>query len=132
MELLTKAVRTAEETTGYIGEDEVDIAEHRLEVDKTTELINALAKQQHLALQARYSMFKSGASKVSTRQTYEVYEGLCHKQGYRPLTQRRFCDMISFLDLYGIINARVISMGRYGKTREIRNSLLKRSPRRLI
>ena len=31
--------------------------------------------------------------------------------------------MISFLDLYGLINARVVSMGRYGKTREIRNSL---------
>jgi len=31
--------------------------------------------------------------------------------------------MISFLDLYGLINARVISMGRYGKTREIMGSL---------
>ena len=41
----------------------------------------------------------------------------------RPLTQRRFCDMISFLDLYGLINARVVSMGRYGKTREIMGSL---------
>jgi len=40
-----------------------------------------------------------------------------------PLTQRRFCDMISFLDLYGLINARVVSMGRYGKTREIMGSL---------
>jgi cell division control protein 6 len=31
--------------------------------------------------------------------------------------------MISFLDLYGLINARVISHGRYGKTREISGSL---------
>jgi cell division control protein 6 len=31
--------------------------------------------------------------------------------------------MISFLDLYGLINARVVSMGRYGKTREITGSL---------
>ena len=37
--------------------------------------------------------------------------------------QRRFSDMISFLDLYGLINARVVSMGRYGKTREIARSL---------
>jgi len=41
----------------------------------------------------------------------------------RPLTYRGFYDMISFLDLYGLINARVISMGRYGKTREIMGSL---------
>jgi hypothetical protein len=32
-------------TTGYLGENEVDIAEHRLEVDKTTELINAFLMQ---------------------------------------------------------------------------------------
>jgi Cdc6-like AAA superfamily ATPase len=38
-------------------------------------------------------------------------------------TQRRFCDMVGFLDLYGLINARTVSLGRYGKTREITSSL---------
>ena len=123
VELLTKSVRVAEETTGYLGEEEVDIAEHRLEVDKSTELINALATQQRLALQSCYLLFKNRTRKVSTGQAYEVYQNICHKQGYRPLTQRRFCDMISFLDLYGLINARVVSRGRYGKTREIMSSL---------
>jgi cell division control protein 6 len=51
VELLAKAVRVAEETSGHLGEMEVDIAESRLEVDKTIELINALATQQRLALQ---------------------------------------------------------------------------------
>ena len=123
VELLTKSVKVAEETTGYLGQNEVDIAEHRLEVDKTTELINALATQQRLALQACYYLFQSGKNKVSTGQAYEVYKVLCHKQKCQSLTQRRFCDMVSFLDLYGLINARVVLMGRYGKTREIRNSL---------
>jgi cell division control protein 6 len=123
VELLTTAVRIAEDTTGYLGQNEVDIAEHQLELDKTTELINALATQQRLALKACYGLFKTGNSKVSTGQAYEVYKHLCQKQKYQSLTQRRFCDMISFLDLYGLINARVVSMGRYGKTREIRNSL---------
>ena len=31
--------------------------------------------------------------------------------------------MISFLDLYGLINARTVSRGRYGKTREISAAL---------
>jgi cell division control protein 6 len=123
VELLTKAVRVAEETTGYLSVKEVDIAEQRLEVDKTTELINTLATQQRLALQSCYLLFKNDAKKVSTGQAYEVYQNICHKKKYRPLTQRRFCDMISFLDLYGLINARVISRGRYGKTREIMSSL---------
>jgi cell division control protein 6 len=123
VELLTKAVRVAEETTGYLGQEEVDIAEYRLEVDKTSELINSLATHQSLALKACYCILNVGNSKASTGQAYEGYKKLCQKNVYRPLTQRRFCDMISFLDLYGLINARVVSMGRYGKTREIRNSL---------
>ena len=123
VELLAKAVRIAEETSGYLGEKEVDIAEHRLEVDKSAELINVLATQQRIALQACYSLFKKGTTKVTTGQAYEVYKTICNNQKYRPLSQRRFCDIISFLDLYGLINARVVSMGRYGKTREIMNSL---------
>ena len=35
------------------------------------------------------------------------------------MTQRRVADLISELDMLGIITARVISKGRYGRTREI-------------
>jgi len=60
---------------------------------------------------------------ANTGQAYGVYQEICSRQGYQPLTQRRFSDMISFLDLYGLINARLVSMGRYGKTREIMGAL---------
>ena len=39
--------------------------------------------------------------------------------GTKPLTQRRVGDIIAELDMSGIINARVISKGRYGRTRRI-------------
>ena len=123
VELLAKAAKVAEESSGYLREKEVDVAETQLEIDKTTELINTLARQQQLALQACYASLRYRTRKVSTGQAYEVYEKFCNEQGDRPLTQRRFCDMISFLDLYGLINARVVSRGRYGKTREIMSSL---------
>ena len=42
-----------------------------------------------------------------------------------PLTQRRVSDLIAELDMLGIINAKVISRGRYGRTREIRILLAK-------
>jgi cell division control protein 6 len=35
------------------------------------------------------------------------------------LTQRRISDIIAELDMLGMINAKVISKGRYGRTREI-------------
>ena len=72
VELLAKAVRVAEETTGYLGEKEVDIVEHRLEVDKSAELINALAKQQRLALRACYAILMRGTKKASSGHAYEA------------------------------------------------------------
>jgi len=44
---------------------------------------------------------------------------VCSKTGLKPLTQRRVSDIIAELDMFGIINAKVISKGRYGRTREI-------------
>jgi len=43
IELLVKAVKAAEESSGFLGEKEVDQADSMLEVDKTEELIRALA-----------------------------------------------------------------------------------------
>jgi archaeal cell division control protein 6 len=123
VELLAKAVEVAEKKSGHLTEKEVDIAEELLEVDKSLELIKALATQQRIALQGCYSLFRNGKKKISTGQAYEVYKNYCCRTGFRPIAQRRFCDIISFLDLYGLIDARVVSRGRYGKTREIRGSL---------
>jgi archaeal cell division control protein 6 len=124
VELLAKAVNVSEETTGYLGVNEVDIAEANLEIDKTTVLINTLAVHQKLALQScYYNLIKQKIKKVTTGQAYEIYKKLSIKMQNKALSQRRFSDMLSFLDLYGLINARVVSHGRYGKTREIMSSL---------
>jgi len=123
VELLAKAVAVAEETSGRLTEREVDVAERRLEVDKTVSLIRALATQQKLALRGCYSALSKENKRVSTGQAYEAYRAICDKEQVRPLTQRRFSDIIGFLDLYGLINARVVSKGRYGSTREISSSL---------
>lgn len=92
----------------------------------------SLSYLKRLALQASYRLLSKGASKVSTSQSYEAYQSLCQEQKTRSLTQRRFCDMVGFLDLYGLINARIVSLGRYGKTREIMSSLPERVVKRLV
>jgi len=119
VELLVKSVKIAEETTGHLGLDEVDQADSLLEVDKTDELIGSLAPQQRLALAACYRGLKSQKGKLTTGHAYRIYSDACLQKGNRALTQRRFSDMVSFLDLYGLVNARVTSKGRYGKTREL-------------
>ena len=123
VELLAKAVKEAEKASGRLTENEVDIAEYQLEVDKTEQLIKALAKQQQFVLHACYSLFLNDSYKITTGQAYEIYKTACSDARLHPLTQRRFSDILSALDLYGLINARVISRGRYGSTREIYSAL---------
>ena len=131
VELLAKAVRVAEDGEGRLTEKEVDLAADMLEIDKTESLIRALATQQHLALKACYLAISPRGRKTNTGYAYQVYRKVCTKEAVRPLTQRRFSDMISFLDLYGLVNARVVSKGRYGNTREISSSLPPEVMRRL-
>ena len=128
VELLAKAVKEAEKTSGRLTVKEVDIAERQLEVDKTEQLIKALAKQQQFVLHACYTLLLRSSHKITTGQAYEIYKTTCTNEGFSPLTQRRFSDILSSLDLYGLINARVISRGRYGSTREISSAL----PREIV
>jgi len=123
VELLAKSVRIAEEDSGRLTVKEVDCAKERLEIDKTEELIRSLATQQRIALCACYLVLNKGPQKTTTGQAYICYKSICDSEIIKPLTQRRFSDMISFLDLYGLVNACLVSKGRYGYTREITSSL---------
>ena len=48
---------------------------------------------------------------------------MCNTNGTSILTQRRISDLISELDMLGLINARLISKGRHGRTREIYSTI---------
>ena len=54
-----------------------------------------------------------------TGDVFETYTEICSANGMKPLTQRRISDLIGELDMLGIITARVVSNGRYGRTRDI-------------
>ena len=132
VELLAKSVRVAEESSGVLTADHVDIAEERLEVDKTEALIRALATQQRLCLVAAYAAMQLTKGRTTTGASYEAYRIICDKQGVRPLSPRRVSDMISYLDLYGLLHAPVVSKGRYGNTRDISSALPKEVVKRLV
>ena len=56
----------------------------------------------------------------NTTDGYNVYQEIYSKTKNETLTQRRVSDIIAEFDMLGIINARVISKGRQGRTREIK------------
>ena len=132
VELLSKAAKLAQESGSKLSEEIVDLAEHRLEMDKTEEMIRALAPQQKLALLSCYGLLEKSPKRITTGEAYDRYANLCDMERVRPLTQRRFSDIIGSLDLYGLINARLISRGRYGQTREISRSLPKETLNRFL
>jgi cell division control protein 6 len=64
-----------------------------------------------------------GDSAIFTGDVYSMYESICLKTKNEVLTQRRVSDIVGEFDMLGLINARVISKGRQGRTREIKLGL---------
>ncbi|MAG16084.1 cell division control protein Cdc6 [Candidatus Woesearchaeota archaeon] len=97
----------------------VDEAEEKIDRDRILDAIRTQPKQAQAALFSIISTSVGKQNPIFTGAVYEFYKEICTKTGLRPLTQRRLSDIISELDMLGIITARVISKGRYGRTREI-------------
>jgi archaeal cell division control protein 6 len=110
----------------------VDEAEEKIDRDKIFEAITTQPSQMQATL---YSILLINRQKkdqvIFTGEVYELYKEICNKIGIRPLTQRRVSDMVSELDMLGIITARVVSKGRYGRTREIKISIPAETAERL-
>ena len=100
----------------------LDQAEDKIERDRILDIVASQPKQFQITL---FSILGACGSKqgVFTGEIYSLYEKYCAQTGLRPLTQRRVSDIIAELDMLGIINAKVISKGRYGRTREISMSV---------
>ena len=118
-------LRVAGEISERKGEDkivmkDIDEAEDTIEKDRITETVKNQPKQFQATL---YSVLlnkgKTRSKLIQTGDVYDTYRQLCNKTGLRSLTQRRVSDIIAELDMLGIINAKVVSKGRFGRTREI-------------
>ncbi len=99
----------------------IDEANHKIERDKMLDIIESEPTQFQLVL---YSIMKLDSDKplenVYTGDVFNVYQGICGRTRNEVLTQRRVSDILAEFDMLGIINTRVISKGRQGRTREIK------------
>jgi cell division control protein 6 len=120
LELLRVAGELAERNRQQTIElKNIDEAEEKIEKDRVLDIIKSQPKQHQAALYSILSICSQKQGQIFTGEVYEIYKEICLKTGIRPLTQRRVSDVIAELDMLGIINARVISKGRYGRTRDI-------------
>ncbi|MBC7080934.1 MAG: ORC1-type DNA replication protein [Thermoplasmatales archaeon] len=119
LDLLRVAAEIAErEGEKKVTERHVKIAENKIELDRVSEIVRTLPVQSKIVLMAAI-IGNEFYDDLTTGDLYEIYKDLCKMSGLGALTQRRVADLISELDMLGIITARVISKGRYGRTREI-------------
>ncbi|MBU5678965.1 MAG: orc1/cdc6 family replication initiation protein [Candidatus Aenigmarchaeota archaeon] len=125
IDLLRVAGEIAERVgASEIKEEHVDMAEEKISVDCVLEAIKSLPKQSQAVLHSILKLTENKNS-VMTGEIIIKYRELCRKNGLRILTQRRISDILNELETFGIIEAKVISKGRYGRTREIELSIPK-------
>jgi cell division control protein 6 len=107
-----------------IAEEYIDLANKKMERDKILDIVESEPKQFQLVLYSIVQLTKSGKlDKLFTGDVYNYYQSLCAEIKMDALTQRRISDILAEIDMLGLINAKVISKGRHGRTREIRLSI---------
>ncbi len=121
LDLLRVAGEVAERKGGNnVIEDHVREAEKHIEHNRVIEALKNLTLHSKLVLLCVSHLNKASASGAITGEIYEVYNELCNEMGITPLTQRRLGSLVNELDSMGLLNAKVVSMGRYGRTKKIR------------
>ena len=120
LDLLRTAGELAErDRTDTVEENHVRQAQEKIELDRVVEVVRTLPTQSKLVLYATILLEKNGVHNINTGEVFNIYKRLCGEVDADVLTQRRVTDLISELDMLGIVNAVVVSKGRYGRTKEI-------------
>jgi len=111
---------TEREGVAKVTEEHVRCAQKKIEEDRVVLVLKTLPIHSKLVLCSIYIMSRAKVKNAITGDVYEVYIELCNQLGLESLTQRRISGLINELDITGILNARVVSLGRYGRTKKIR------------
>ncbi len=118
--LLARSAYLAEKTGSQITLDTVDRASTELEMDRYLTLLRSAPQQLQAAMAAVIEGIRhSRSSLIASGQAYDTYKSFCHRVNLRVITARVFGDLIAELDMYSLLRSRIISRGRYGRTREI-------------
>ncbi len=120
LDLLRIAGEIAErEGASRITVEHVKKASIELELGRIYQAVTTLPLHAKLVLRAVIDLVKKKGS-GTTGEVYSWYVKTAENYGYEPLTQRRISEILTELDMIGLINAVVVSRGRYGKTKIVK------------
>ncbi len=123
LDLLRVAGEMAERKgSKQVYEDHVRFAQDKIEEDRLLIVLRTLPLHSKLVLYSTYllSSILRSSNGSSTGDIYDIYTELCNHLKVTPLTQRRVSGLINELDITGILNAKVVSLGRYGRSKRVK------------
>ncbi len=121
LDLLRVAGEIAERDQAHqVLEDHVLQAQQKVEQDRVKEVLASLPLHSRILLISAMHLETAKKDGGATGDVYTVYRELCTVARVDHLTQRRVSGLVNELDIMGILNARVVSFGRYGRTKKIR------------
>lgn len=119
IDLLRVAGEIAErEQSNIVNEEHVRKASQKIEEDKETTVLRSYPLHEKLLIIAVMK-----ASGLSTGEIYTAYKSLCKTIRQKELTQRRITQMLSEIELSGIITGKIIHQGIHGRTKKYKLTL---------
>ncbi|MFP4401851.1 MAG: Cdc6/Cdc18 family protein [Candidatus Nanoarchaeia archaeon] len=132
LELLKYAGEIAErEGSAYVVPLHIDKADKKSEKNRIIDIIKSQPKHYQLVLYSivktsmkeKHNLVTNKKSQVieptTTGSVFDFYNKLTKDLRIQSLTLRRISDIVVELDVLGIVNEKVVSKGRYGRTRYI-------------
>jgi cell division control protein 6 len=114
IDLIRVAGEIAErEQSNTVKEEHVRKASQKIEEDKETTALRSYPLHEKLLIIAVMK-----ASGLSTGEIYSAYKSLCKIIRQKELTQRRVTQMLSEIELSGIITGKIIHQGIHGRTKK--------------
>ena len=102
-----------------VTENHIRLASQKIEENKETTVLKSYPLHEKLLI---ISIMKSAGS--STGEIYSSYKELCKIVRQRELTQRRVTQMLSEIEMSGIISGRLIHQGIHGRTKKYKLTIL--------
>jgi len=114
IDLLRVAGEIAErEQSDSVKEDHIRRASLKMEEDKETTALNSYPLHEKLLI---LGVMKANGS--TTGEIYQSYKNLCKVTRQKELTQRRVTQMLSEIEMTGLISGKIIHQGMHGRTKK--------------
>ncbi len=107
------------EESERVREKHVKKAQAKIETDSMVECIATLPTQSKVILYSMLLIDQMGQNIFTSGEVSRIYKEIAPAMDLDVLTHRRITDLISELNMLGVINTRVVSRGRYGRTKEM-------------